>query len=230
MSTVCLRTWNWPVVVLDVAPHAVQVNRVRHHRVVDEHDAQALAVGEPQRLGVRELDAVERPREPLHVAGQVQLDRPAWLAAVGIVERRSSDRRRSARAGRCRAGRCPDRRAATSASSSACRRADCRSRSPDAAASAAHRRHVVPRMRIRGHLCRHVGPAADRRRADPQRDRAPRRSVGAAFMSCPIPPWPMSAIVSIGRDRAPAPPRAGLRAPPACRPRSRCDPSTARRS
>jgi hypothetical protein len=38
------------LLVFQVAPHAVQVDRVRHHRVVDEHDAQALAVVEAQRF------------------------------------------------------------------------------------------------------------------------------------------------------------------------------------
>src|SRR2546425_8489876 len=33
----------------DFAPHPVQVDRVIHHAVVDEHDAQALAVVELQR-------------------------------------------------------------------------------------------------------------------------------------------------------------------------------------
>ena len=36
-------------VVLEIAPHAVQVDRVRHHRVVDEDDAHALAVVQSQR-------------------------------------------------------------------------------------------------------------------------------------------------------------------------------------
>src|SRR3546814_8264683 len=58
--------------ILQVAPHAVQVDRVGHHRVVDQHDAQALAVVEAQRSRVGELLAVERPGEALHVAGQVQ--------------------------------------------------------------------------------------------------------------------------------------------------------------
>ena len=86
MSTRVLAHVELPVVVLEVAPHPVQMDRVRHHRVVDQHDPQAFAVGESQRLGVGELDAVERPREPLHVPGQMQLDRAAGLAAVGIVE------------------------------------------------------------------------------------------------------------------------------------------------
>ena len=59
------------------------MDRVRHHRVVDQHDAQALAVGEAHGFGVGELDAVERPGEALHVAGQVQLDRARWVAPSG---------------------------------------------------------------------------------------------------------------------------------------------------
>ena len=51
-----------------------------------EDDPEALAVRQTQRLRIRELDAVERPCEPLHVAGQMQLDCPARLATIGIVE------------------------------------------------------------------------------------------------------------------------------------------------
>ena len=71
--------------VFELAPHAVQVDRMRHHRVVDQHDAHALAVREAQRLGVGEFLAVERPDVALHVAGQVQLD-----LAVGYRARRSA--------------------------------------------------------------------------------------------------------------------------------------------
>src|SRR3546814_2266019 len=45
-----------------------------HHRVVDQHDAQALAAVEVHRLGVGKLHAIERPDEAFHVAGQMQLD------------------------------------------------------------------------------------------------------------------------------------------------------------
>ena len=222
---------------------------MRHHRVVDEHDAQAFAVGEPQRLGVRELHAVERPREALHVAGQVQLDGPTGLAAVGIVERAPAGPRTSARAGRCRAGRCPGRRAATSAPSSACRPADCRSRWPDAAAlpppGDMSDRHADRRLR-RGQCGRHADPAwmaavgrrADRacaiaviRRADRPRASRLLRLVGhrAHVVS-------HAAVAHVGhRQHRPrierrARQRAGPRARPACPPRSRCDRSTARRS
>src|SRR5690606_28825405 len=63
--------------ILEVAPHAVEVDRVRHHRVVDQHDPHALAVVEAQGLRVSELHSVKGPGESLHVAGQVQLDRAA---------------------------------------------------------------------------------------------------------------------------------------------------------
>ncbi len=68
--------------VFQFAPHAVQVNRVIHHRVVDQHDAEALAVREAQRLGLRELLAVEGPDEALHVAGEMELNLAARRAAV----------------------------------------------------------------------------------------------------------------------------------------------------
>lgn len=72
--------------VFDIAPHPVQMDGVRHHRVVDQDDPKALAVEEANGLGAREFDAVERPREPLHVACQVPLDGAARLPAIGIVE------------------------------------------------------------------------------------------------------------------------------------------------
>ncbi|MNM52372.1 hypothetical protein D3C81_634500 [compost metagenome] len=74
------------VLVFEVAPHAVQVDGVHHHRVVDQHDPQPLAVLEAQRLCIRELHAVERPGEFFHVAGQVQLKGAARLAAVRVFE------------------------------------------------------------------------------------------------------------------------------------------------
>src|SRR5215469_6642104 len=59
---------------LDLAPHAVEVNRVAHHRVIHQHDAQPFAEGEAQRPGLGELLAVERPDEASHVTGEMQLD------------------------------------------------------------------------------------------------------------------------------------------------------------
>src|SRR6516162_7235895 len=75
--------------VLEVAPEAVQVNRVRHHRVVDQDEAHALAVAQCDRLRAREWHAVERPEEALHVPREVQLDRAHWRTAIGIWERRA---------------------------------------------------------------------------------------------------------------------------------------------
>src|SRR3546814_15995175 len=66
--------------VLEVAPHAVEVDRMRHHRAVDHHDPHALAGVEAQGLRVIELDDVNAPGEALHVAGQVQLDTAAGVA------------------------------------------------------------------------------------------------------------------------------------------------------
>jgi len=55
------------LLIQQFTPHSVQMDRVRHHRVVHERDAQALAVVEAQRLGFRKLAAIERPDEALHV-------------------------------------------------------------------------------------------------------------------------------------------------------------------
>ena len=207
MSMVCLRTMKRPCVVLEVAPHAVQVDRVRHHRVVDEHDAHALAVGRGA--------AARRPRTCTpsndHAKRSMWPVRCSSIVRVGSRPSGSSKgcagRRRSARAARCRAGRCPGSSSATSAPSSACRRADCRARSRDALRprpSAHACRHAWPARRIAGGVGIALARARWRRVAAPQR----------AF----APPWPMSAIVSTGRGssgrhrRARSPARDGQRA------------------
>ena len=165
----------------------------------------ALAVGEAQRLGVGELDAVERPGEALHVAGEVQLDRARRARGRRDRRRRCAGRRRSARGGRCRAGRCRDRRAAASASSPACRRADCP-------------------FRVAGCACIGAGhrPTCRGPRADPARRLAPAMRVTAV------------AHVGHGQQRARVE-RGHRRAQPVARGqraarRSRCDPWPARRS
>ena len=106
------------LVVLDVAPHAVEVNRVRHHRVVHRDDPEAFAVGEAQGLGVGELDAVERPREPAVRSDAVRSS--VRLTTVGVFEHALEIGVVSTCVVRCRVARCPDRRVETSASSSAC--------------------------------------------------------------------------------------------------------------
>ncbi|MCY1446240.1 hypothetical protein D9M71_627940 [compost metagenome] len=74
------------VLVLQIAPHAVEVDGVSHHGVVDQGDAKTLAIFQPQRFSVGEFDTVERPRELLHVAGKVQFDCPSRLSTIGIDE------------------------------------------------------------------------------------------------------------------------------------------------
>ena len=65
---------------------------MRHHRVVHQHDAEALAVHELDRRRIGELLAIERPCEPFHVPGQVELNRATWLSAIRIVEQTSEVR------------------------------------------------------------------------------------------------------------------------------------------
>src|SRR5215813_6558523 len=60
--------------VFELAPQSVQMDRVLHHRVVDEYEAHPLAALQNDRLGFRELLAVEAPDEALHIAGQMQCD------------------------------------------------------------------------------------------------------------------------------------------------------------
>ena len=75
--TVCLRgAWSpWPGHQLEEM--AVQVDRVAHHRVVDQRDPHPLALAERDRCLDRvELHAVERPHEAFHVAGQVDVELP----------------------------------------------------------------------------------------------------------------------------------------------------------
>src|SRR3546814_6343135 len=50
---------------------AVQMDRMGHHRVVDENDARAFVAFEADRLDAfAEFFAIERPHEALHVAGR----------------------------------------------------------------------------------------------------------------------------------------------------------------
>src|SRR5690625_7676669 len=58
------------LLILQIAPHPVQMNRMRHHGVVYQHDPHTLAIIETQRLGIVESDSVKRPRETVHMPGQ----------------------------------------------------------------------------------------------------------------------------------------------------------------
>ena len=75
-----------PVVVLDIAPHPVKVNGMGHHGVVNENDPQSFTILENDRVGAGELQAIERPCEPLHMPGQMKFNGAARLSAVRIIE------------------------------------------------------------------------------------------------------------------------------------------------
>ena len=62
------------VPVLELAPEPMQMDRMFHHRVIDEHEAHAFVALEDNRLGFRELLAIEPPEKALHGAGEVQRD------------------------------------------------------------------------------------------------------------------------------------------------------------
>ncbi|MNP86990.1 hypothetical protein D3C76_1875800 [compost metagenome] len=49
------------VLVLQVAPHAVEMDGVSHHGVVDQSEAKTLAILEAQGLCIRELNPIKRP-------------------------------------------------------------------------------------------------------------------------------------------------------------------------
>src|SRR5215469_2640108 len=64
----------FPMPVVELAPEAVQMDRVLHHRVVDQHEAHAVAALKLDRPGLGEFLAVETPDEALHIAGEMQRD------------------------------------------------------------------------------------------------------------------------------------------------------------
>src|SRR6516162_10129673 len=77
------------VAVLELAPEAVQMDRVLHHRVIDQHEADSLAALEHNRLGLRELLAVEPPEKALHIAGEVKRDLARGRARIATRPCRS---------------------------------------------------------------------------------------------------------------------------------------------
>src|SRR3546814_20461304 len=63
----------------------MKVDRVLHHRVVDEGHTDALIPSEADRLDdLAELPSVERPHESLHVAREVDLKGPRRPAPIRI--------------------------------------------------------------------------------------------------------------------------------------------------
>src|SRR6185437_14334507 len=68
--------------VFELAPKPMQMDGMLHHRVVDEREADPLAMFEFDRLGFREFLAVEPPDEALHVPGQVERDLATGQARI----------------------------------------------------------------------------------------------------------------------------------------------------
>src|SRR3546814_12360736 len=61
-------------------------SRMAHHRIVDEVDPYPLALDEGNGLViVGHLDAVERPHEAFHVAGQMDIERARGGAGIGVA-------------------------------------------------------------------------------------------------------------------------------------------------
>src|SRR2546430_11200841 len=61
------------VAVFQFAPEAMEMDRVLHHRIVDQDNAHTLTEFETDWFRVGELLAVEAPNEALHVACEMQL-------------------------------------------------------------------------------------------------------------------------------------------------------------
>src|SRR6516165_11404206 len=62
------------VPVLQLAPQPMQMDRVLHHRVVDQYEPDPVTALELDRPGFGKLLAVKAPDETLHVAGKMQRD------------------------------------------------------------------------------------------------------------------------------------------------------------
>src|SRR6266852_5323636 len=76
--------------ILQLTPKSVQMNRVLHHRVVDQNEPDTLTEFQMDWLSLRKLTPVEAPDEPLHIAGEVKNDfasgRPAVHSSVERAE------------------------------------------------------------------------------------------------------------------------------------------------
>src|SRR4030095_10766684 len=75
-----------PGVVLDIAPHSMEMDGMSHHRVIHQHDPHALAIFEDKGICIRKLRSIKGPRELLHMTRQMKFECPLWLAAIGIRE------------------------------------------------------------------------------------------------------------------------------------------------
>ncbi len=68
------------LIVFKFTPHAMQVDGVVHHGVVDQHEANGFAILDFYGCGIAVTDAIETPDVPIHVAGEMQFDAAIWFA------------------------------------------------------------------------------------------------------------------------------------------------------
>src|SRR3546814_19786783 len=79
----CVLEWvPLAVTVVEDGPHAVQVHRMGHHRLVDELEANAFAVLKADRLRFRVLLVVNRPAVAFHVSSQPEIGRASCREGV----------------------------------------------------------------------------------------------------------------------------------------------------
>src|SRR3954470_19361129 len=70
------------VAIFQLTPKSVQMDRVLHHRVVDQNEAHTLAEFQMDWFSLRKLISVEAPDEALHIAGEVKNDFPTRRSTV----------------------------------------------------------------------------------------------------------------------------------------------------
>src|SRR5882762_4993513 len=74
--------------IFQLTPNSVQMNRVLHHRVVDQNEAHPLTEFQMDWLSLRKLIRVEAPDVPLHIAGEVKNDLASRRSTVrALIER-----------------------------------------------------------------------------------------------------------------------------------------------
>src|SRR6266481_5815241 len=78
------------VAIFELAPQPVQMNRMLHHRVVDQNEPHSLSELQFNRLSAGEFHSVESPDKSLHVAGQMNFDlatrRPRIDATIACAQ------------------------------------------------------------------------------------------------------------------------------------------------
>src|SRR5882724_11784793 len=76
--------------IFQLTPNSVQMNRVLHHRVVDQDEAHTLTEFQMDWFSLGKLIRVEAPDEPLHIAGEVKNDFASRRSTVHAYSRNHS--------------------------------------------------------------------------------------------------------------------------------------------